>query len=236
MRLNAEEYRRGVASWNATPPARLRTSTTPTNEAVRQWSEPLTDPLGSKVLSPENSFHQVRHEPIDAAAASPPFPIRWEHLNPNEIVETEVWDTVGGSRAYFRLGHIHNYGTFHRLVVAPTRYLNWDDNAVIRVGDSRVRLVTGKAVGVSAPPLDKITVEGTTITLVREAPERTDGVIVTLTGKPGGTLAGVTASITGAVSEDVEREGRFLEIVAPGTTLNEAQLRAFAVLGLVALC
>jgi len=206
MKLTVEEYRRGLLSWNPDSRAAWYTSTTADPDDPRQWSGPLTDPLGSKVESPDNSFRQLRFELTDPSSPEKPHPVRWERLNDNGIVQTELWVGPTSHRSNVFLGHVPNYGTFHRLVVAATPYLAWDEDAIVRVGDVVVRLVRGKIAAEHAPPVEQMEIE-----------------------------EGSVSFISGWIGT-VELDGRFIEIVAPGASPSAAQFRAFAVLGLLALC
>ncbi|MDP9441821.1 MAG: hypothetical protein M3P34_06535 [Actinomycetota bacterium] len=77
---------------------------------------------------------------------------------------------------------------------------------MLRVGDVVVRLVTGTVVGEHAAPLEHVEVDAT--------------------GR---------VSLSSDSSQAVAREGRFLEVVAPGVDPAGAELRASAVLGLLAV-
>ncbi|MDP9441822.1 MAG: hypothetical protein M3P34_06540 [Actinomycetota bacterium] len=94
------------------------TRATTTAEAACAWSDPLSDPTGSKVASPPGRYLQLRFEPVDGGDASPPYPARWERVVEDGLVITCVWDQIDGNEAMIKLAHVPGYGTWHRLVVA----------------------------------------------------------------------------------------------------------------------
>ena len=91
-------------------------------------------------------------------------------------------------------------------LVIATPFLGWEDDAVIRVGDVVIRLRQGTIIGERIQPIDQVTVE--------------EGKI----------------SMSGAPSGSAEAQGRFIEIIAPGDSLEDAERLAYSLLGLMALC
>lgn len=91
-------------------------------------------------------------------------------------------------------------------LVIATPYLAWAEDATIRVGDVVIRMVDGTVIGEQIAPLDQLKIEADKY------------------------------SITGDFSGTAEAEGRFIEIVAPGASFQEAEVLAYTVLGFLALC
>jgi hypothetical protein len=137
--------------------------------------------------------------------SEPPFHIRWDRLDVSGAVCTVVLDPSPHSGQPIKFAHIPNYGIFHRLVVEVPETLAWASDTVLRVDDVIVRLVTGPITGEKSGALN--IVEAT----------------------PGGF------TLTSGWSGTVHREGRFIEIVAPGEDEAAAELNANSILGLLAL-
>jgi hypothetical protein len=203
MKLTPEDYRRGLLKWNPQSSAEVHTFATDDPDAPTIWSDPHTDPSGSLVTSAAGV--QVQLSIRRTGEGELPFPIRWDRLAQGEIVQAIVFDPEPHNGQYIKLAHISNYGTFHRLVVEATPTLAWEHDAVLRVKDAMVRLVTGTITGEQVSPIE-------------DAEVQPDG--LTLTSGQSGT---------------VRREGRFIEIVAPGENASTAELNASSILGLLAI-
>ena len=203
MKLTPDEYRRGLVKWNPSASIEVRTSASDDPDAATVWSDPVSDPTGSKVPSPPGGHINLSFRMT--GAGEPPFPVRWDRLASAGAVQVIIMDPDPHEGRYIQLAHISNYGIFHRLVVEATRTLTWESDAVLRVNDVIVRLVTGKITGERVSPLDEAQAEA--------------GVVTLTSGKSG----------------TVELDGRFIEIVAPGDSEASAELNASSILGLLAL-
>jgi hypothetical protein len=235
MILTEEEYRRGILSWRDGSGFYMRTSTTSSKDDEKVWSEPLSNPAGSKVESQIADFHHVRPETETLESPSAEYwPVFWERLNPIDTVQTEVWDVNNGKRVHFHLGEVPQFGNFHRLVIEASLHLTWSEDAVVHIGQSRIRLITGKVEGQVIPPFDGIATENATIILTRSATESHGGAKVTIGAEEGNQIK--AALVEGDTSFASERYGRFLEIVARGSSPAEAESNAFSILGLLVLC
>jgi hypothetical protein len=134
----------------------FRTSTATAPNQSPEWSEPLTDPEGSKVHSPPGRYVKLSCGVDDLSATQRPFLVRWEREF-NDAAATAVWDSSLNQPGR-KLMHVPNYGKFHRLVVG-TPYLAWAEDAVIRVGDVAIRFTQGTVQGEKVEPLDQVEVE-----------------------------------------------------------------------------
>ena len=166
MILTADEYRRGLLSWHLDTESNITIACTETQDGVPQWSEPLTDPKGSKAPVEPGNYTHVSIGVADRSALQRPFQIRWERTDENGIV-TRIWDN-DITQPPVTLRHIPNYGLFHRLVVfAP--YLVWADAPVVRVDDVVVRFINGRVVGEHAEPPSEVRLEGHIMTVAGQA-------------------------------------------------------------------
>lgn len=91
-------------------------------------------------------------------------------------------------------------------LVVETPYLEWTDSSVLRADFTEVRFVLGTVRGELVEPIEQ----------VQLAPDH--------------------FAIIGGGGGQREISGRFIEIVTSGTSLADAELRAYSILGLVALC
>ena len=169
MKVNADEYSRGLLFWTTPGPVWFRTRTSSDPGDAGDWSEVLTTPDGSKVSSPPLRFCALHALPQSTMALEPPYQVRWERLTDGGVVTTIFDNSL--SSASTKLVHIPNYGVFHRLVVA-TPYLHWAEDATLRVDNVIIRLVDGSVTGEKVEPIEHVDVaEGT----------------VSLTGHPSGS-------------------------------------------------
>ncbi len=91
-------------------------------------------------------------------------------------------------------------------LVVAVDALRWTEDAIIRHGDIVVRLITGKVIGETPVGIAS-----------EEIQER-------------------TMVVTSSTLETIEREGYFIEVVAPGETPQAAEQSCRAILGYVAVC
>lgn len=103
---------------------------------------------------------------------------------------------------------LHNVPNYgiFHRLVLAVDNLRWDEDMVIRHGDIVVRLINGKIAGEAL------------VTIEHEE------------------LQEHTMVVTGSPLETIEREGRFIEIVAPGETESAAEQLCHTVLGYIAVC
>jgi hypothetical protein len=206
MIIDAVDYERGLVKWNPASDVVLRTATSDADDSSQaQWSEPLTDPNGSIVQSPRRRMVQLRADSGTPTPATSPAPIRWERIDESGCIATTLWDPDANGGDFVKLAHIPTYGVFHRLVIAADRGFVWDADKVIRVSDAVVRLHSGALTGEQVTSFDCVEVA-------------TGG--LSISGGGGGTATA---------------EGKFVEIIAPGSTPFDAKLLAFALLGLVSV-
>jgi hypothetical protein len=202
MKLTPEEHRRGLVKWNPAASVEIQTSTANDPNEESDWSAPLSEATGSKVLSPPGQYVQLAVQKTGEGES--PFPIRWDRLF-GDAVGTAIYDPVPHDGQYIKLAHIPNYGVFHRLVLEAPPVLTWEEDAILRVDDVIVRLVSGSITGERVAPLDQIEV------------------------MPDGF------SLTSDWSGTAHLEGRFIEIIAPGETEAAAELNVSAIRGILAL-
>lgn len=156
MRLSVEEYRRGILSWDIEANATFRTATSASHHVPPEWSEPLSDPRGSRVQSPPYRYAALSLDSIDdEGALRRPFQVRWERLV-DDMAATRIWDS-DLTNPPTTLVHVPHYGKFHRLVVA-TPYLAWAEAPVLLVENVRVRFIEGKVKGEHIEPMDQLQV------------------------------------------------------------------------------
>ncbi|MDP2936432.1 MAG: HEPN domain-containing protein [Dehalococcoidia bacterium] len=204
-----EQYRRGILSWDIDANATFKTATSPSRDTQPQWSESLTDPKGSIVLSPPDEYGALLLDSIDdPSALERAFQVRWERVI-NDLVVTRIWDNGLLAPPAILLApptvllHVPYYGLFHRLVVAMP-YLGWPEDVVFAFGNTRIRLVEGLIRGEKAAPMDQVDVTENEV------------------------------SLTGQFSGSYEAEGRFIDIVASGESAEAAEFAAYSYLGLLA--
>ena len=94
---------------------------------------------------------------------------------------------------------------FFHRLVIETPFLSWSEDSIVRQGDVVFRLVSGEVTGEEVQPMDQVVAE--------------EG----------------TFSIRGQPSGSSTIQGRFVEIVAPGASAEDAEQRAYALLGLAGL-
>jgi len=94
---------------------------------------------------------------------------------------------------------------FFHRLVIETPFLFWSADTIVRQGDVVFRVLSGDVTGEEIQPLDQVVAE--------------EGAI----------------SLRGRSSGSSTVQGRFIEIVAPGSSAEDAEQRAFALLGLAAL-
>jgi hypothetical protein len=139
------------------------------------------------------------------AAGPAPYPVRWDRSAPEGAVQSLIYDPLPHKDTFIKLAHIPNYGVYHRLVIEAPPTLTWENDSAIRVGDAVVRLITGIIRGERVPPFEQVEIEDEKVSILTDW--------------------------AGTVQED----GRFIEIVAPGSDEGSAELTATAIMGLLAL-
>ncbi len=123
------------------------------------------------------------------------------------------WERAGSNSVVTQIwdGDIHSNPTklrhlpnygIYHRLVISTPYLGWDDDVTIRAGDSMLRLVTGDLYGESQGTMDVVSIENDEV------------------------------SITGEASGSSVAQGRFIEIVASGSSPDDAEFQAHSVAGL----
>lgn len=196
MRLTPEEYERGLISWE--PPdakieVRLETREGPGQDAVvassvREGSGSIVDAVGGD---------QGRFE-LSGPDITQLTRFRWERA-----VGTSLWPGAPFT-APTRVRHIPDFGIFHRIVT-DAGSCDWPADAVLRVGSSVIRLITGDVDGERAAPMDQVEVEDDSV------------------------------SITGEASGSSTATGRFIEVVGHGKSAEQAEEHAWALIGLAGL-
>jgi hypothetical protein len=156
MKLTPEEHRRGLVKWNPAAKVEIQTSTANDPNEESDWSAPLSESTGSKVLSPPGHYVQLGIQVTGDGEL--PFPIRSDRLSSDGVVGTVIYDPVPHHGQYIKLVHIPNYGIFHRPVLEAPPALTWNEDAILRVDDVIVRLVCGPIMGERVAPLDQIEV------------------------------------------------------------------------------
>ena len=201
MKLSAEEYAQGFVQWDSPDPIQVQPGVTDGGRE-HEWGELLVDSGGSKVTTPARRYVSVRIRPLGRQVRFEGLRIRWERTE-DEVLKTGIWH--GDPRqSPIRLKHIPDFGTFHRLVVAP-RFLDWTEDVVLRHGALVVRFVRGSLEVERTTDFDKVKVE------------------------PGHFV------FEGGAAGTERATGHLIEIVAPGANERDAELRARAVLGALAL-
>ena len=112
MKLDKEQHRRGILSWDTDGPVAFSTATTDSPTNPPKWSDDLTDHGGTVVESPSRSLNMLRCLPKDPATMSSPFEVRWERIGDNSVI-TQVWndDISSGSSGPAKDGRINKTET-----------------------------------------------------------------------------------------------------------------------------
>jgi len=214
MRLTAEEYERGVVSWNADVPTGAAVEPeTATWDGPRpaelEWSAPYTDQTGSLVTSPVREHGQLRITMRNTDPSTTPIlrEIRWERPEGVQI------GVAFRSPAFVRVARCAGFAC--RWILRP-RAATWEVPQVfLDMGNKvRVRFIDGKVRGTQIQPFDRFEV-----------------------------ASNAEVTLAGGGSAVVEQEGQFLEVHAtvdePGLTFDDGTAKATAncqaVLGLLAL-
>jgi hypothetical protein len=165
----------------------------------------LTDPDGSILHEMVGDSLAVAFRPETEGQTRLPYPFRLERIDSDGTVRTRIWDIDEQDEKHVTLMHVPGYGYFYRIVVVNT-LLAWNQDTVFRCGDVLVRFESAAVVGEYTPPLR-------TIEAVPEG--------FRIIGEPMGTktFEGIPC----------------IDIVAPGTTPDEAERRAHGVYGLIIL-
>ncbi|MHB8618571.1 MAG: hypothetical protein ACYDAG_03210 [Chloroflexota bacterium] len=214
MRLTAEQYERGVVSWDAeVPPGAAIEPQTATWDgsppAEPEWSSPYTDPNGSVVTSPVRQYGQLRISMRNSDPHTTPIlrGIRWERPDGVQI------GVAFRTPTFVRVARCAGFAC--RWILKP-RAASWTMPQVFldMANEVRVRFIQGKVRGTQLQPFDRFEV-----------------------GENG------EISLAGGGSAVVEAEGQFLEVHAtvdePGMSFDDGIAKATAncqaVLGMLAL-
>jgi len=155
MKLTTTEYRQGIVHWDI-PDAILCVTSAQSQQDREQWSEGIVVNSGSIAPVPARPVRRVAVVPKSKVAPLPPFQIRWEFLDGDDV-STAIWkDSL--LRPCIVLKRVPNFGTFHRLVVS-TPLLVWAEDQVFRSGDAIIRMGRDSALGESFGTENQIAIE-----------------------------------------------------------------------------
>ena len=164
---------------------------------------------GTRLSKPNGSPLNL---PYDAEFQLTITPRRWaDRIESLRVVRLTEYRLVtyasAGSLDIYKMSQLQCIPNYgiYHRLVMHSPYLAWENDLVLLSGDLVIRLVTGTIAGEKISPMDEVESEG-------------DG--TSITGQPTGSAVA---------------EGRFVEVVAPGSTPRAAKAAAYSLLGLVSL-